>query len=82
MRSFDDLNEGEVLALAIANEEEDGRIYGDYAERLRADYPDTSAMFDDMAAEEEEHRRQLLDLYVERFGRRLPYVTRRDVRGE
>lgn len=81
MRRFTELDEREVLALAIANEEEDGRIYGDYAERLRADYPATSAMFDDMAQEEEGHRRQLLDLYVERFGRKLPYVTRRDVRG-
>ena len=81
MRSFDDLSEREVLALAIANEEEDGRIYADYAVRLRDDYPESARMFDDIAAEENEHRRALIDLYVERFGDHLPYVTRRDVRG-
>ena len=81
MRQFNDLSEREILALAIANEEEDGRIYADYAEHLRENYPDSAAMFDDMAAEEEEHRRSLIDLYVEKFGRHIPYVTRREVRG-
>ena len=81
MRSFHDLAEREILALAIANEEEDGRIYADYAEHLREHYPDSARLFDDMAAEEEEHRRALIDLYVERFGRHIAYITRRDVRG-
>jgi rubrerythrin len=81
MRRFDELTEREVLALAIANEEEDGRIYADYAEYLREHYPDSAAMFDDMAAEEDGHRRALIDLYAERFGQHIPYITRRDVRG-
>jgi rubrerythrin len=81
MRRFDDLNEQELLALAISNEEEDGRIYADFAEHLRQHYPDSAAVFDDMAAEEDGHRRALLDLYVGRFGSHLPYVTRREVRG-
>ncbi len=81
MRQFDDLSEREILALAIANEEEDGRIYADYAEHLREHYPDSATVFDDMVAEEDEHRRSLIDLYVERFGRHIPYITRRDLRG-
>ncbi len=81
MRAFSDLTEREILALAIANEEEDGRIYADYAEHLREHYPDSARLFDDMAAEEDEHRRALIDLYVERFGRHIAYITRRDVRG-
>jgi rubrerythrin len=81
MRAFRDLTEREILALAIANEEEDGRIYADYAEHLREHYPDSARLFDDMAAEEEEHRRALIDVYVERFGRHISYITRRDVRG-
>jgi rubrerythrin len=81
MRAFSDLTEREILALAIANEEEDGRIYADYAEHLREHYPDSAKLFDDMASEEEEHRRALIDLYVERFGRHIAYITRRDVRG-
>ena len=35
MRSFSDLTEREILALAISNEEEDGRIYADFAEGLQ-----------------------------------------------
>ncbi|RYC30244.1 rubrerythrin [Lichenibacterium minor] len=81
MRTFDDLTEREVLALAISNEEEDGRIYADFAHGLRDAYPDTARVFDDMAAEENRHRRRLLDLFVARFGPHVPLVRRADVKG-
>ena len=45
-KRFDDLSEQEILALAISSEEDDGRIYRGYAERLRAEYPASAAMFD------------------------------------
>lgn len=81
MKRFDDLTEPEILALAISNEEEDGRIYADFAHGLRADYPDTARVFDDMATEENEHRRQLIAAFRERFGDHIPLVRRQDVRG-
>jgi erythrin-vacuolar iron transport family protein len=81
MRNFQDLNEREILALAISNEEEDGRTYSDFAETLRDNYPDTAKMFVDMAAEEGEHRRALIDLYAQRFGSHIPQVRRNDIRG-
>ena len=81
MRNFGELSEQEILALAVSSEEEDGRIYVDFAESLRRDFPDTAKMFDDMAAEEDQHRRALIDLYAERFGSHLPYITRREIRG-
>ena len=81
MRNFSDLTEREILALAIANEEEDGRIYSDIAEGLRADFPSSAQVFMDMAAEENEHRRDLIDLYREKFGEHIPLVRRQDVRG-
>jgi len=81
MRRFSDLSEQEVLALAISNEEEDGRLYADFAESLRENYPDSARVFEDMAAEESQHRRSLIDLYVDRFGRHIPQIHRRDVRG-
>ena len=59
MRNFDDLSEREMLALAIANEEEDGRIYLDIAEGLRAEYPGSANVFTEMAGEEGDHRRRL-----------------------
>ncbi len=81
MRNFDQLSEKEILALAIGNEEEDGRIYSDIAEGLRADYPGSAKVFSEMAAEESEHRRWLLDLYREKFGEHIPLIRRQDVRG-
>ena len=81
MRNFDELTEREVLALAISSEEEDGRIYGDFSERLRADYPASAKVFHDMAAEEGEHRRMLIDIYREKFGEHIPLIRRQDVRG-
>ena len=81
MKRFDELTEPEVLALAITNEEEDGRIYADFAHALREDYPDSARMFDDMAVEENDHRRQLIDTYSARFGGHIPLVRRADVKG-
>lgn len=81
MRDFTQLTEREVLALAITAEEEDGRIYADFAERLRQDYPSSAKIFQDMAAEENEHRRSLIDLYVEKFGDHIPLIRRQDIRG-
>jgi rubrerythrin len=81
MKSFHELTEAEVLALAITSEEEDSQIYLSFANRLRADYPSTAQMFEEMAAEEQEHKNMLLDVFQKRFGGRLPYITRQDVRG-
>jgi rubrerythrin len=81
MRNFDELSEREMLALAISSEEEDGRIYADFAERLNTDYPGSATVFRDMAAEEGEHRRALIEIYREKFGEHIPLVRRQDVRG-
>lgn len=80
-RRFSDLSEAEVLALAISSEEDDARIYATYAERLRHDYPATAAMFDGMAAEEDSHRRLLIETYARRFGKVIPLIRREHVAG-
>jgi rubrerythrin len=81
MRNFSELTEREILALAIANEEEDGRIYLDIAEGLRTEYPGSSNVFTEMAAEEGEHRHRLLEVYRNKFGEHIPLIRRQDVRG-
>ncbi len=81
MRDFNDLSERELLALAIGAEEEDGRIYADFAEGLRENYPSTATIFAQMAEEENVHRRRLIDLYVSKFGEHIPLIRRQDVRG-
>lgn len=80
-RRFSDLNEQEILALAISSEEDDARIYRQYAEKLRGDYPDTAAIFEGMAAEEDDHRRSLIDLHEARFGPVIPLIRREHVAG-
>jgi len=81
MRNFSELTEREILALAIANEEEDGRIYLDIAEGLRGEYPGSANVFTEMAAEEGEHRHRLLEVYRAKFGEHIPLIRRQDVRG-
>jgi rubrerythrin len=81
MKSLAELTEAEVLALAIANEEEDSRIYQTFAGKLRDQYPASATVFDTMAEEERSHRQTLYDAYRERFGEHLPPIRREDVRG-
>jgi rubrerythrin len=81
MRSFESLSESEILALAISNEEEDERIYADYAEGLRRDFPASAAVFDAMRDEESNHRRRLIELYQQKFGDHIPLIRRNNVRG-
>jgi len=78
-RRFDSLSAQELLALAISSEEEDGAIYALYASRLRAQYPASAALFEAMAAEENEHRRRLIDLYRARFGELILPIRREHV---
>src|SRR5213080_4238274 len=81
MRSFKSLSEQEVLALAIALEEEDARIYDDFAEGLNADYPATASTLNSMRAEEDGHRHRLLTLYRQKFGEHIPLLRRQDIKG-
>ena len=80
-RNFKDLSEREILALAITQEEEDGRIYGDFVEGLRETYPATAKIFEEMQAEEDGHRRALIEMYRLRFGEHIPLIRRQDVKG-
>ena len=80
-RRFSDLSEQEVLALAISNEEDDARIYRQYAQRLREEYPASAKVFDEMAVEEDEHRQRLIDAHKRRFGEVIPLIRREHVSG-
>jgi len=80
-RRFSDLSEKEILALAISAEEDDARIYAMYADRLRAEYPASAAIFEGMVEEENGHRRRLIDLFEARFGGTIPLIRREHVAG-
>jgi erythrin-vacuolar iron transport family protein len=81
MRSFNSLNEQEMLALAIALEEEDARIYDDFADALKDTNPAPAQQFRDLRAQEDGHRHRLLDLYRRKFGEHIPLIRRQDVKG-
>jgi rubrerythrin len=80
-RDFSSLSEQEILALAISSEEDDGRIYSAYADGLRADFPQSAKVFDEMAEEEAHHRDVLIDMHRRRFGEKIPLIRREHVRG-
>jgi rubrerythrin len=81
MKKFAQLSEPEVLALAISLEEEDERVYADFADGLQASFPATAAVFEGMRREESAHRQRLTDLFKAKFGEHIPLVRRQDVKG-
>ena len=81
MRSFKSLSEQEVLALAISLEEEDARIYDDFADGLKADYPATAQVLQQMRVEEDGHRHRLIELHRQKFGEHIPLIRRQDIKG-
>jgi rubrerythrin len=80
-RPFHELNEQEVLALAITSEEDDSRIYGQFAERLKERYPATARTLIMMRDEELGHAHRLMETFKASYGENLPFVRRQDVKG-
>lgn len=80
-RAFSDLDEREILALAISLEEDDARIYGDYANRLQEAYPETAKMLRTMQSEEWGHAQRLMESFRTNHGDHIPFIRRQDVKG-
>ncbi|WP_438750914.1 iron exporter MbfA [Pararhizobium sp. O133] len=80
-RPISALSEQEILALAISSEEDDGRIYLAYAQKLKADFPDSAEVFEDMAQVENTHKTMLIDMHRRRFGEHIPLIRREHVSG-
>jgi erythrin-vacuolar iron transport family protein len=80
-KKFSELTEREILALAISSEEEDGRVYGEFADGLRESYPATAKMFEEMREEEANHRDRLIEMYRQRFGEHIVPIRRENVKG-
>lgn len=81
MKRFSELDEREILAVAIDSEEDDHRAYMSFAEDLRERYPATATLFEDMAKVEATHRDALLHAYPQKFGPNVLPIRRTDVRG-
>jgi len=80
-RSFDTLSEQEILALAIGAEEDDSRIYGEFARRLQEAYPDTAKTLLVMRDEELRHAHLLMESYKAAYGENILFIRRQDVKG-
>jgi erythrin-vacuolar iron transport family protein len=59
MKTFSQPTPREILAV-ISSEEEDERIYLTFADDLRNRYPRSAKMFEEMASDETEHRREFV----------------------
>ena len=81
MKSFSDLTEQEIIALAISSEDDDARTYSGFANALMETYPASAKVFIEMAEEEHEHRRWLTDLYQKKFGDFIPLIRRSEING-
>src|SRR5258707_2015318 len=80
VKPFYELNEKELLALAISSEEEDSKIYGSFAEKVRGEFPATAQLLDSMQEQESDHRRRLIDMFQSRFGNKIPLIRRQDLK--
>jgi erythrin-vacuolar iron transport family protein len=81
MKTFAELTEQEILALAISSEDDDARSYAGFANALMGTYPASARVFMEMAEEEHEHRRSLTELYAKKFGDFIPLIRRADING-
>jgi erythrin-vacuolar iron transport family protein len=81
MKTFSDLSEQEIIALAISSEDDDARSYIGFANALMESYPASAKVFMEMAEEENEHRDRLKSLYQKKFGDFVPLIRRADING-
>ena len=80
-KHYYNLSDKEILALAISSEEEDASFYQYYASLFIKDFPETASMFQEMSDEENIHRRQLIELFKNKFGNNIPLIKREHVQG-
>ena len=82
MKRFADLNEQEVLALAISNEDEDNRnLLVVRPGAAQPPIPTQRRCTTRWPEEESEHHDMLLELHRKKFGEFLPLIRRQDVKG-
>ena len=80
-KAFAELDERELLALAISLEEEDSRIYRHFWERLKKDHPEVATIIQPIYEEEISHQTRLTELYHQTFGDHILFIRTHDVKG-
>ena len=78
-KKFQDLNDNEILSLAIDSLEEDIKLYDEYSSHFLINYPETSKMFKQMSILKNKNRKKLVELHKQNFGETLCITNQKDI---
>ena len=78
-KKFQDLNDNEILSLAIDSLEEDIKLYDEYSSNFLINYPVTSKMFKQMSILKNKNRKKLVELHKKKFGETLSITNQKEI---
>ena len=78
-KKFQDLNDNEILSLAIDSLEEDTKLYDEYSSYFLINYPVTSKMFKQMSILKNKNRKKLVELHKKKFGETLNITNQKEI---
>ena len=78
-KKFQDLNDNEILSLAIDSLEEDIKLYDEYSSHFLINYPVTSKMFKQMSILKNKNRKKLVELHKKKFGENLSITNQKEI---
>ena len=78
-KKFQDLNDNEILSLAIDSLEEDIKLYDEYSSHFLINYPVTSKMFKKMSILKNKNRKKLVELHKKKFGETLNITNQKEI---
>ena len=78
-KKFQDLNDNEILSLAIDNLEEDIKLYDEYSSHFLINYPVTSKMFKQMSILKNKNRKKLVELHKKKFGETFNITNQKEI---
>ena len=78
-KKFQDLNDNEILSLAIDSLEEDIKLYDEYSSHFLINYPVTSKMFKQMSILKNKNRKRLVELHKNKFGETLSITNQKEI---
>ena len=78
-KKFQDLNDNEILSLAIDSLEEDIKLYDEYSSHFLINYPVTSKMFKQMSILKNKNRKKLVELHKKKFGETINITNQKEI---
>lgn len=78
-KKFQDLNDNEILSLAIDSLEEDIKLYDEYSSHFLINYPETSKMFKQMSILKNKNRKKLVELHKKKYGETINITNQKEI---